>query len=846
MSRARSNTRKEVVDYRHDQAKRTNNPPAGLAWQDTDETPLRRFKFDPHMTPELWWAGKSDHDEFDVEAPSIHVHERLSTEAILHAARKEPAELTLFADPQLDRSKAVEFYQHEMGWANRMILGDSLRVMASLLERERLGGQVQVIYIDPPFGINFNSNFQRRISNRSPKETSDETLTREPEQVQAYRDTWELGIHSYLTYLRDRIMVAHELLAESGSIFVQIGPDNAHRVRALLDEVFGDQNHVATITAVKTSAQAATLLPEINDTIVWFAKDKSAIKYRQAYAERDASFEASYNYQYVELPDGTRRAMTKEEKQGVPIPSGARRYRHDNLTSQGFSTNTTVDYEFEGKSYHPGMNKHWKTTPDGLDRLVTLGRIVGSGNTLSYLRYMDDFPVQVLTNVWTDTVRSGFGDKKRYVVETASKIVARCILMASDPGDLVIDPTCGSGTTAYVCENLGRRWITIDTSRVALSIARERLLTSTFPYYKLQDSSRGVDAGFEYKTVKRIMLSTLAKSLQPEQVALYDQPITDGSKVRVSGPFTFEALSRYSLNPREVEAPQGEPSHNGDEPASSPNGVSATTQALNDPVDVADHVTTLLAALESHGIPRPGAKPLSIRSVQRIVASSALHAEGFYVDDDGAEHRFGVSIGPRFGPLTVAQIDDALRDAHGYELVVFVGFAVHAEAQDYTAKGKIGHYQVAMLEANADLLLGDLLKKTTSSQTFRSFSSPDVKVRKNEDGKFIVEVVGMDTFDTSTGEVVSRDRTEIAAWFLDHDYDRTVFHVNQASFTRSDAWSALSKALKGTVDEDALDGFTGYESIPFDAGPSGKAAVRVIDDHGTTSEAVVDLIGSAS
>ena len=813
---------KEVGDYRHENARRLNNPTAALAREDIAPVPHRTYSFDPHLPPELVWAGKAEQAELIVEAPSIHVHERLSTDAILKAAQQENAQIALFADPGLDRATQVEFYEHEMGWANRLILGDSLVTMTSLLERERMAGQVQLVYIDPPYGINYNSNFQARISNRTPKETDEGSITREPEQIQAYRDTWQLGLHSYLTYLRERLIVTRELLRDSGSVVVQIGPDNMHVVRVLLDEVFGPHNHCATITVTKTSQVTATLLPEVSDFLLWYARDKSQVAYNQLYEPRPVDA-ADDDYKFVEMPDGTRRPLTNEERAAPALATsqGGRIYRLDNATSQGYSATKTVDLEFEGDTFHPGNNRHWLLRPEGMQGLIAAGRIVKRETSLSYVRFLDDTAGIRRTNIWTDTTQAGSrGRKKAYVVETNTKIVERCVAMLTQAGDLVLDPTCGSGTTAYAAEKLGRRWITVDTSRVALALARERLLTSKFDYYELADAGRGVDAGLRYDSFTWVTASSIGYDEAADEVTLYDQPKVDRGKVRVSGPFTVEALSRYADNPFD-----GEPLE----------AVSAEAAA--------DHVAALLDALRTMGIPRKGSSPAPVVLLEPLAGIGALHAEGTFTDADGGEQPFAVSLGPRHGPITVAQIDEALAEAPGYGLIVFAGFAATAEAQQYLAPGRRGRINVALLEANADLLLGDLLKNTKASQTFRLFAAPEARVHDGMDGTVTVELLGMDSFDAATGEVVSRNQNEIAAWFLDHDFDGSVFHVNQASFTRSDAWEALGKALKEIIDQDVVESMHSFVSLPFEPGPTRKAALRVVDDAGQTSEAIIDLDG---
>ncbi len=822
MARPRKSTKKAQVDaYEHDDATRLNIPEVGLGRYDDAAAPTRSYAYDPHVDPQLQWAGKAERTSFDVDAVSLHVHERLSTQAIVAAVKKEPPQLDLFNDPQLDRDREIAFYEHEVDWTNRLILGDSLVVMTSLLGRERMAGQVQCIYFDPPYGIGYNSNFQADITNRSPRETDDGALTREPEQIQAYRDTWTLGVHSYLTYLRDRLLVARELLADEGSIFVQIGPENAHRVRLLLEEVFGSKNACTMIIATTTSGfgGGSNLLSDIHTHVLWYAKDRGRVKFRQLYRERDERDVADPGldaYNRVELSDGSRRSMTPDERsQPRSLAPHTRRYRLDNMTSIGFRQNTTVDFEFDGRTFHPGANRCWSTTVEGMARLAELRRLEVAGNTLSFVRFAGDLPAREVNNIWTDMGRAGFGEKKRYVVETVPKLVTRCMLMCTDPGDLVLDPTCGSGTTAYVAEQYGRRWITMDTSRVALSLARERILTASFPYYRLVDDTRGVDAGLRYKTIQRVTLRSLAHDEPPEEIALYDQPEVDGSKVRVSGPFTVEALSRYAMNPLHDDVPPD------------PGELNAT----------ADHVDQLLDALKTRGIPVKGGEPVGIDTLTVLTTTSPLHAEGTLADG----RMFAVSIGPRYGPITMGQVDDALGDAYGYELVVFAGFAAAPDVQSFLAPGTRGRYDVVLLEANADLLLGDLLRNTRASQTFRLFAAPDAVAEPHPEGGVYVDLRGVDVYDAAKGEAAARSRADIAAWFLDHDYDGEVFHVCQAFFPKTSGWANLEKALKGTLDEEALAQLATFQSNPFTPGEHARAAVRVVDDSGQTSETVIPL-----
>ena len=591
MPRRTTKTEAEVTDYRYDD-KRTHIPPAALAGQGkVQELPSTRYSYDPHLPPVLrfdetgaedalpdlleeatqraltadearevaaalrnhqpWleWAGKRERAWFDVDPVALHIHERVAAQAILKLAERKPLQMALFADPELDYQQAVQFYRHEMDWANRLILGDSLLVMHSLARREDLAGKVQMIYMDPPYGIKFASNFQPFVGRRDVKDR-DSDLTREPEQVKAYRDTWTLGVHSYLAYLRDRFIVAKELLKDSGSIFVQISDENVHRVRMLMDEVFGPENFCGEIAFRKTTGKGSAGLDSTYDILLWYAKDKSRLKYHQLYEGR--STQGDYNLRYVETTDGYRRTMSIEER-FVPrlLPKDARPFRPNPLTSQTPSESTTFEYEFEGQIFIPGKGG-WKTNLDGMRKLDFANRLLRAGNTLTYVRYLDDFPNKPINNIWDDTRQSGFGDPKIYVVQTMTRVIERCILMTTKPGDLVLDPTCGSGTTAYVAEQWGRRWITIDTSRVALALARQRLLTAKFDYYALQEKPQrhgdhreenlsalrvsvvensevknSPSRGFVYKTAPHIMLKTIAQCTALDPVFATWEPVLD-------------------------------------------------------------------------------------------------------------------------------------------------------------------------------------------------------------------------------------------------------------------------------------------------------------------------------
>ena len=498
--------KKSVETLTHDDASRTNIPTAEYqsVMREGEKSPIR-VAYDRRnrdLDPQLAWRGKDEQDWSDlvVHAPPLYIQEKVHPKVLVDDLLRRTKAQETADDPQLslfddfnglpDDNAKTEFYQHDANWSNRMILGDSLQVMASLAEREGLRGKVQCIYIDPPYGIKFNSNFQWSTTSRDVKDGKADHITREPEQVKAFRDTWRDGIHSYLTYLRDRLTVARDLLTDSGSVFVQIGDENVHRVRAMMDEVFGDENFCTQITFRKTTGKGSGLLDNTVDFILWYAKRKDSTKYRALYEERIPSEEV--NLRFAELPSGKRRAMTKDEFRGITdLPEGSRIYRPNPLTSARVAQGADLrEYEFNGKSFKPGKGT-FKTNLRGLTQLEKADRLLAIGTSLNFLRYFSDFPVKPFNDIWQDTRTGGFGDDRLYVVQTVAKVIGRCILMATDPGDLVLDPTCGSGTTAYVAEQWGRRWITIDTSRVALALARARIMGARYPYYLLADSPEG-------------------------------------------------------------------------------------------------------------------------------------------------------------------------------------------------------------------------------------------------------------------------------------------------------------------------------------------------------------------
>ncbi|MBU2836418.1 site-specific DNA-methyltransferase, partial [Acidithiobacillus thiooxidans] len=518
----------------------------------------------PDLDPQLIWRGKDRQDwsSLVVQAPPLYIQEKVHPKVLIDdlrrfqarnpapgaAGQEDGQQIDLFADFNglPDANAKTEFYQHDAHWANRMILGDSLQVMASLAEREGLRGQVQCIYFDPPYGIKFNSNFQWSTTSRDVKDGNTDHITREPEQVKAFRDTWRDGIHSYLTYLRDRLTVARDLLTDSGSIFVQIGDENVHRVRAVMDEVFGDENQISQITFRTTTGRAGDFLSSASNYILWFAKNRENCKFRTSYQGKLTGTSTDQVYSLIRSANGSNKRITQAQREDSSlIPHDARQFRSDNLTSQSGSTTTVFPFEVRGMAVAAPKKGGWKTNLVGMVRLEKSDRLwPTTQGTLQYVRFLNDFPVIPLSNVWTDTGTGSFTDDKIYVVQTGSKVIERCILMATDPGDLVLDPTCGSGTTAYVAEQWGRRWITLDTSRVALALARARIMGARYPYYLLADSPEGqqreaevtrsfpsgkptygsIRHGFVYERVPHITLKSIANNAEIDVIWEQWQP----------------------------------------------------------------------------------------------------------------------------------------------------------------------------------------------------------------------------------------------------------------------------------------------------------------------------------
>jgi adenine-specific DNA-methyltransferase len=905
----------EIQSFTHESDKRRNIPTAELqaVVQANHLQPISlRYPRNTDLDPQFVWRGKDNQDWSDlvVHAPPLYIQEKVHPKALIDDLIQEtrrsdqpdqaPRQLDLFDDFNGIPKEAdkTEFYQHDQNWTNRMILGDSLQVMASLAERERLRGKVQCIYFDPPYGIKFNSNFQWSTTSRDVKDGKAEHITREPEQVKAFRDTWRDGIHSYLTYLRDRLTVARDLLTDSGSIFVQIGDENVHRVRAVLDEVFGEGNFDAIITVRKTGGLGSTGLTGVADFILWYTKNRESAKRRSLYIRKeDSGTDSQYSYAFLE--DGTTIPMSK-------IPEGviAKQFQPTAVHTMyaGVQSCLYPVFDADGKTFRLPTNRQWSTTLPNMRRIHQAGRLYTKGNTPRFIRMLFDHPVTELTNLWTDVM--GAKDVV-YVVQTNERIIERCILMSTDPGDLVLDPTCGSGTTAYVAEQWGRRWITIDTSRVALALARARLMGARYPYYLLADSKEGqakeaevsarapssqptygnLRLGFVYQRVPHITLKSIAnnseidvlwdkwqKTLQPlldqlnatlktkwqewevprepdakwstnatelhrqwwdariarqkeidrsiaakaDYEYLYDKPYEDKRKVRVAGPFTVESLSPHRMLSLDEDGKVF------DESARERQQPYAARQTFPQMILEALRVAGVQQAHKDQRITFDHVEPWP---------GQLICGDGRYQEGD-LPRRAAIFIGPEFGTVQRADLVDAANEAAEAKFDVLISCAFHYEART-TELSNVGKMPILKARMNADLHMAEDLKNTGKGNLFVVFGEPDIRLESQADGNYIVEILGIDIFQPSTGEVRSDGPEGIACWFLDTDYNGESFFVRHAYFLgQNDPYSALKTTLKTEIDTDAWSSLHRTRSRPFPAPLHRRIAIKVINHLG--------------
>ena len=880
--------KKPIKHYEHTD-KLPNNPTQELSgFAENDDFTPTRYPRDIALDPQLVWKGKDQQndDDLEVQAVPIYIQEHIQPQAIIEAIRAHEQKKSdqignLFEGfDNLDFDQKIEFYQHEQNWHNRFILGDSLAVMNSLAEKESLKKGVQMIYFDPPYGIKFKSNWQVSTRKRDVSDTKAEDVTPQPEQIKAFRDTWKGGINSYLTYLRDRLTVARELLAESGSIFVQISDENVHFVRCLLDEVFGSENFVSAIAWTRGDMTSSTSLSSVFDYLLWYVKDRDQMKYRPLYIEWDerSADPLLASYVRVELPDLSKRRMSKKERENPALLSeGSRRFVDYQATSQ---SGDKGKYEFEGRIFMPPGDRGWVSNQTGLDRLAKQGRLLAAGRSLRYIRYASDFPGREITNLWTDT--SGGRSEKAYVVETNPKVVQRCMLMTTDPGDLVLDPTCGSGTTAYVAEQWGRRWITVDTSKVALALARTRLMSAKYPYYRLEDAD-DIKKGFAYKTAPYVSLSDMANNTEIDDIhaeyaekldpiraemnrligenweewevpaetdtewdaefqklhrywlsrkrerqlmmdastakrakseVLYDQPYQDKKRIRVTGPFTMESLSPHLV----LDPTNTE--------QSTPTSVSSE--------NVQDYHKHILEHLKTAGVQNRLKEQRITFDWLEEHPGEWIHAEGVWTGKDEKTQSVAISIGPQYDTVGKQWMREAAKEAvrklAKYDLLIVAAFAFEGYTADESTR--MGSLPILPVKISPELMVREL-KNTGEGNLFMVFGEPDIDIVDNKDGTLSVKLLGVDVYDPVKGLLRSNTPEDIACWFIDTDYNGEAFFVRHAYFTgENEPYKQLQKALKAEINEDAWEALYRTESLPFAKPESGKIAVKVINHFG--------------
>lgn len=857
--------------------------------------------------PRLVWKGKSaqDPNSLSVGVMPIYVQEKIDPKAIIsdlqnqaqHRKVRSGADAPLYSDwpEELDIDKRIEFYQHSEPWTNRMILGDSLDVMTSLYEKEGLRGQVQCIYMDPPYGISYASNWQSRFNEINVKDGNKSFETREPEVVRAFRDTWKDGDASYASYLRSRFLLAHRLLCESGSIFVQIGNQNSALVQLLLWEVFKKENHVSTISYRTKIPLNAKFIPNIADQIVWFAKDIDALKFRKLFEPRDVR---SSQFSYVRDEALRYRSLRSEERNSpqmlkqLPLVSGA------DLVASGYTESCHFRFSHEGREHYPPGVNSWKTTPDGMERLKKAGRIFVPSNKPSYAFFKSDYPMQQITNQWGDTKGAS---EKTYVVQTSNKVVQRCLLMSTDPGDLVLDPTCGSGTTAYVAEQWGRRWITIDTSRISLALARMRLMSARFAYYKLRENTNTaggvsletphparnvnqVNKGFVLKEIPHITLGSIAHNGEIDMIWDRWQGRVDSALRSINAALdsSFRAWE-VPIAPDESWAPEAravhlewwktmkqrqaeidesiranaDPEPLFDEPVkddgilrvAGPFTVESLSPHRTLPLEAGQEVAARPKSVENgetrflkvvyECLVKAGVQNTKKGERLRFVSLNPW-ANGRYVQFEGRyvegkkEKRVAVYVGPEYGTVTRQELVQAAREASDYfDLLVVLGFAYEPHADPNLVN--VGKMPILRARMNHDLHMADDLTVDRSSNVFVVFGEPDIEVHPVDSSMYRAEIKGIDIFDPTTGEVKSCGPKEVACWFVDTNYNGEAFFVRLAYFcgaNKTKAFKQLRKELGAEIDAETWETLFSTVSRPFPKPDTGQIAIKAINHYG--------------
>ncbi len=902
---------KKVETLTHHEARRTNIPSAEheavMDDQQKQPVPVNYDRRNRDLDPQLMWRGKDEQDWSDlvVPAPPLYIQEKLHPKVLIDDLRRQSRQRSDETEPQMNLfadfnglpspEAATEFYQHEANWTNRMILGDSLQVMASLGEREGLRGKVQCIYFDPPYGIKFNSNFQWSTTSRDVKDGNRDHITREPEQVKAFRDTWRDGIHSYLTYLRDRLTVARDLLTESGSIFVQIGDENVHRVRALMDEVFGEDNFVSQIVFTKTrSLVSSDFVTTICDYILWFGKSKEATKgivNKVLVLKQDDELASHYENDQFDL-------KTKSEFYQNNDLYGYRPFMSDNLVR---NANPLISLVWQGKK----ISGRFRTSEKGIKRALQANRILFTKNNIRYKFFLDDFSASPVNHLWDDVIGA---QNPIYVVQTNIKVIQRCILMATNPGDIVLDPTCGSGTSAYVAEQWGRRWITIDTSRVALALARARIMGARYPYYLLADSAAGqrkeaelqgkipnpspsynnLRHGFVYERVPHITLKSIANNAEIDTIWDEYQAVLEPLREQLNAQLgqhwqeweiPREAAANWSRNAvdlhkawwqarierqRKIDgsiAAKADQELLYDKPYEDKNTVRVagpfTVESLSPHrvlvVDEHDQLRPLGRFVgeqqasygDSDSFIKAMLDNLRMAGVQQAHKAGRINftslvawpgryicAEATYLESDSnTQRRAGIFIGPEFGTVLRGDLVLAAREAGEAGFDVLIGCAFNYDAHASEFE-KLGRIPVLKARMNADLHMADTLKNTGAGNLFVIFGEPDITIKPVEH-QLQVQIHGVDIFHPQSGAVVSGGPEHIACWFIDTDYNGESFFVRHAYFLgANDPYKALKTSLKAEIDETAWESLNSDHSRPFAKPSTGRIAVKVINHLG--------------
>ena len=908
---------KTIETIMHDEAKRLNIPTTELSTvarkEDLKPVQVSYKRRDPDLDPQLIWCGKygpegMEDGELDVRAAPLYIQEKVHPKVLIDDLKRESEaraqknappmaqQLSLFDDFNgiSEGVDKTEFYQHEQNWSNRLVLGDSLQVMAGLAEREGLRGKVQCIYFDPPYGIKFNSNFQWSTTTRDVKDNKADHITREPEQVKAFRDTWRDGIHSYLSYIRDRLIGARDLLTESGSIFVQIGDENVHRVRAVMDEVFGEDNFIVTLKFAKTAGLGGKFLDETFDYLLWFARNRQNVKFRRPFSERRHGEAGATQYTWRMGDTGT---YTPADQM-----TNGRIFAHDNLTSQTGNESTIFPFMYQGTFVREPTKGGWKSSRDGIQRLLKAGRIIKLGNTPRYVRFFEDALTFPMSSAWLDTGISGFGDEKVFVVQTTPKAIQRCILMTTDPGDLVLDPTCGSGTTAYVAEQWGRRWITIDTSRVALALARARLMGARYPYYFLTDSPEGqkkeadvtktepssrstygkISHGFVYERVPHITLKSIANNAEIDVIwekwqgkleplrqqlnATLNQKWEEWEIPREANDKWADAAKKLHASwwqariarQKEIDASiaaKADTEYLYDKPYTDNKKVRVagpfTVESLSphrmltvdendeiiDPLEQTvkdggkDFTSIILEELKTAGVQQANKEDKIVFTSLKPWPGRFINGEGVYMEGEN-EHRAAIFIGPEFGSVARQDLVAAAKEAADadFDVLIACAFNYDAASADLPSLGRV---RILKARMNADLHMSADLKNTGKGNLFIIFGEPDIIIEDVGKNQIQVSIKGVDVFDPAKGEVRSDEPDKIACWFIDTDYNEESFFVRHAYFLgANDPYKALKTTLKAEVDQEAWESLHSAVSRPFDRPKSGRIAVKVINHLG--------------